>query len=153
MKKILRKPVAFVLFTVFMTIYLSCASIKTVDNKASLNGMRPGDVSGLPICTDCHKDKVLFLDHTPDYILKHKFNMSEKKHACEMCHNDTFCSDCHSNKEELKPSDKFKDSPGRSFPHRGDYITKHKIDGRVNPTSCIKCHGRKNNERCKSCHK
>jgi hypothetical protein len=38
------------------------------------------------------------------------------------------------------------------MPHRGNYVTMHKIDGKVDPASCYRCHGRGNNERCMSCH-
>jgi hypothetical protein len=39
------------------------------------------------------------------------------------------------------------------MPHRGDYITQHQIDGRINPAPCFRCHGRRNNERCAECHR
>jgi hypothetical protein len=29
----------------------------------------------------------------------------------------------------------------------------HRIDGKVDPASCYRCHGRTNNEKCIICHK
>ena len=46
---------------------------------------------------------------------------------------ESFCSDCHAHREELKPSDKYKEYVTRDLPHRGDYLTQHQIDGRINP--------------------
>lgn len=114
----------------------------------------PVEVEVPAICSQCHQDWRSGLDHTAEFgKFRHKFMAQQNKQACGVCHVESFCSDCHANKEFLKPSDKFKDSPERSLPHRGDYLNQHKIDGKVNPASCMKCHGRQNNERCKTCHK
>ena len=107
----------------------------------------------MPICSDCHTDARGSLNHTSDFYTRHKFFAAQSKQTCGVCHKESFCSDCHAHKEELKPSDKYKDSPELALPHRGDYLNQHKIDGRVNPASCFPCHGRQNNERCKVCHK
>ncbi|MBI5666056.1 MAG: cytochrome C [Nitrospirae bacterium] len=106
-----------------------------------------------PICSECHIDEHAAMSHTSDFLTRHKFYAARWRQACSLCHRESFCNDCHANKEELKPSDKFKDSPDRSLPHRGDYLTQHTIDGRINPAPCFKCHGRKNNERCGACHR
>jgi hypothetical protein len=29
----------------------------------------------------------------------------------------------------------------------------HRIEGKLDPASCYRCHGRANNERCVACHK
>jgi hypothetical protein len=106
------------------------------------------------ICSECHQDWRSGMDHTAEFgKFRHRFMAQQNKQACGVCHVESFCSDCHAHKEPLKPSDKYKDSPERALPHRGDYLNQHKIDGKINPTSCLKCHGRQNNERCKTCHK
>lgn len=110
------------------------------------------ELTAAPICGDCHTDWRSALDHTQDFSTRHKFLAIQRKATCQVCHVESFCADCHANKEELKPSDKFKDSPERNMPHRGDYLTQHRIDGRINPASCFPCHGRQNNARCKACH-
>lgn len=106
-----------------------------------------------PICSDCHNDERAVFNHTADYAKQHGFYAAQKEAICEACHATAFCADCHTNKEELKPSDKLKDKPEMEMPHRGDYITQHRIDGRINPAPCFRCHGRRNNERCNECHR
>jgi hypothetical protein len=114
----------------------------------------PVEVETPVICSQCHPDARSAMDHTPEFgKLRHRFVAAQNKQSCGVCHVEAFCSDCHANKDYLKPSDKFKDAPERDLPHRGDYMNQHKIDGRVNPSLCMKCHGRQNNERCSVCHK
>lgn len=120
---------------------------------ASMAAKHPVEVERMPICGDCHTDGRSALNHTADFSVRHKFYAMQQKQACQVCHQDSFCADCHAHREELKPSDKNKDSPEIAMPHRGDYLTQHKIDGRINPASCFPCHGRQNNERCKTCHR
>ncbi|GAB4390358.1 MAG: hypothetical protein Kow0025_21840 [Thermodesulfovibrionales bacterium] len=105
------------------------------------------------VCSMCHPDKWGENDHTVDWIQSHRFSAARSEQVCNLCHQRSFCADCHADKEEIKPSDKYRTSPLRSLPHRGDYITQHMIDGKINPAACFRCHGRQNNERCKVCHK
>lgn len=120
---------------------------------ASMAAKHPTEVEAPAICSKCHTDGRAAMDHTEDFAVQHKFAARQNSKACTTCHSQAFCSDCHGNKEELKPSDKFSDRPDRAMPHRGDYLNQHKIDGKVNPASCFACHGRQNNERCRVCHK
>ena len=53
----------------------------------------------------------------------------------------------------MKPNVKMGDRPDRMAPHRGDYLVTHRIDGRLDPGSCFRCHGNKNDGRCRQCHK
>jgi len=129
------------------TLLFSCAVHQSTARK------HPLEVQGMPLCSECHTDGRASLDHRSDWIKKHKFFAAQQKQTCDACHAEAFCSDCHANKEEIKPSDKFKDAPERTLPHRGDYLNQHKIDGKINPASCVPCHGRQNNERCRVCHK
>jgi hypothetical protein len=70
-----------------------------------------------------------------------------------MCHQQQFCDECHGVRVEEKPSAKNKTSTFRRTPHRGDYLSRHRIDGRVDPTSCFRCHGNpKTAETCAPCH-
>jgi hypothetical protein len=129
------------------TLLFSCAVHQSVATK------HPVEIQGMPQCSECHSDWKAALDHRSDYINTHKFYASQQQQACAVCHEESFCADCHAHKEEIKPSDKFKDAPERALPHRGDYLNQHKIDGRLNPASCVPCHGRQNNERCMVCHR
>ena len=149
MKKIFPKLLMLIgLSIAFAAIVYACASTPSLATK------HPGEeMTKAPICADCHTDWRTSMNHTSDYSTRHKFNAAQQKQVCDLCHAESFCADCHANREELKPSDKYKDSSERTMPHRGDYLTQHKIDGRINPASCFPCHGRQNNERCKVCHK
>ena len=145
-----RAAKTFVLSIVTVTsvfILFACATTK------SLPARHPMEVQGMPLCSECHTDGRTSLDHRQDWNSRHKFQAAQQQRTCELCHAQSFCADCHANKEELKPSDKYKDAPQRTMPHRGDYLNQHKIDGKLNPASCFPCHGRQNNERCKTCHK
>jgi hypothetical protein len=136
-----------ILFVPLVLGALACA------NTASVARKHPVEVKGLANCTECHTDQWGMLNHkADDFYRKHKFYAGQT-HACYTCHQESFCTDCHASREEIKPSDKYKSSPERTLPHRGDYLSRHRIDGRVNPASCVKCHGRQNNERCKTCHR
>jgi hypothetical protein len=38
-------------------------------------------------------------------------------------------------------------------PHRADFLTMHRIEGKMDPSACYTCHGRANNDKCRACHK
>jgi hypothetical protein len=111
------------------------------------------------ICAECHEDQQKgtlkafdAFSHTPSFVENHRFYASSDERLCSSCHKSSFCNDCHTNQVEMKPSIKYGYRPDRVMPHRGNYVTMHKIDGKVDPASCYRCHGRQNNERCMSCH-
>jgi len=135
-----------VLFAAAFAGFVSCATHTSIAKR------HPGNMQPGQLCSDCHTDWRVTQNHTADFAVRHKFLAARQQQVCGMCHADSFCADCHANKEELKPSDKFKDAPERIMPHRGDYLNQHKIDGKIDPASCFPCHGRQNNERCKVCH-
>lgn len=142
-----RKRLLILMVPLFASILYACA------NTASVPRIHPEAVKTMPNCTECHTNSWGALNHkAPDFLLKHKI-YAGSRYACATCHQESFCSDCHAHREEIKPSSKYSTSPDRYLPHRGDYLSQHKIDGRVNPASCVACHGRQNNERCKSCHR
>ena len=142
-----RSIVLILISALLITILIACATQQSLARK------HPMEVEGMPLCSTCHTDGRAALDHSQGFITRHRFYASQQKQTCSLCHVESFCADCHAHKEELKPSDKFKDAPTRSMPHRGDYLNQHKIDGKIDPASCFPCHGRQNNERCKACHK
>jgi hypothetical protein len=131
-----------------LSVLFACA------NTNSSARIHPEAVKGIPNCTECHTDSWGNMNHQAvDFFQKHGVFASNARRACAACHAESFCADCHAHKEEIKPSDKYKDAPERWLPHRGDYLSQHRIDGRINPASCVKCHGRQNNERCLTCHR
>ena len=146
----MKNKICFLFILMFlMSLLYACA------NTNSLPRTHPEDVgTALPNCTECHSDSWGAMNHrAPDFMSKHGRYAGSSRQSCASCHQESFCSDCHAHKEELKPSEKYSESPELTFPHRGDYLSQHKIDGRINPVSCVKCHGRQNNERCASCHR
>jgi hypothetical protein len=139
---------SILLVGLMLSVLCACA------NTNSMTRVHPEEVKGLPNCTECHTDQWASLNHqAEDFYLKHKFYAYQQQAACYACHQEGYCADCHAHKEEIKPSDKYKERPELALPHRGDYLSQHRIDGRIDPVSCMKCHGRQNNERCKICHK
>ena len=139
--------------TLCVLAMVTAAVLAACATTGSLPAKHPAEVEGMPVCSDCHTDWRANLDHRQNYIKRHGLYAAQQSRTCELCHARSFCSDCHANKEELKPSDKYKDSPQRTMPHLGDYINQHKIDGKLDPASCFPCHGRQNNEKCKECHR
>jgi hypothetical protein len=138
----------------FIVLLGMLSSLYACANTASLARVHPEKVTGLPNCSECHQDNWEALNHkAPDFMSKHRIFASNSRAACASCHEESFCADCHAHKEEILPSDKYPNAPERALPHRGDYLSQHKIDGMIDPASCFACHGRQNNEGCKRCHK
>ncbi len=109
------------------------------------------------VCTDCHeRGQELAYEryvHTADFGKNHRPEATQGEAVCAMCHQTSFCNDCHATRVELKPSLKNQSETYRSSPHRGDYLSRHRIDGRVDPTSCFRCHGNpKSAQSCARCH-
>ena len=139
---------------IIMLMPLVASLLYACANTNSMYKTHPEEVKGMPNCTECHQDRWGALNHQAvGFYEKHRYYAEQEKFACSTCHKESFCVDCHAHKDEIKPSDKYKESPERALPHRGDYLSQHRIDGRIDPASCAKCHGRTNNERCKTCHK
>ena len=110
-----------------------------------------------PVCTECHAARdesfawVQF-NHTTGFDEQHKRPARQHEQVCAMCHTRRFCSDCHA-AVELKPSWRHPDRTSRRMQHRGDYLARHRVEGRVNPTSCFRCHGNpKKSKGCVKCH-
>ncbi|RJQ53354.1 MAG: cytochrome C [Nitrospiraceae bacterium] len=146
MKRYFIRALTVLLVTAVSTVVYNCAGGR------SMGKVHPVAVEK-PACSQCHTDEYAAMEHTADFSATHRIFAAQRQQACYLCHRESFCSDCHANKEEIKPSDKYKDAPERFLPHRGDYLNQHMIDGRINPALCFKCHGRKNNERCRACHR
>jgi hypothetical protein len=111
-----------------------------------------------PTCTECHDARSETLNyarynHTVYFADTHRQEAYQNEQLCSMCHDTSFCNDCHATRVELKPSLKNQTDNFRRMPHRGDYLSRHIIDGRMDPTSCFRCHGNpKSAITCKSCH-
>ena len=138
-------------------LMLSLVSISVGGNYAVSAQHPDQEGENLKFCTDCHEEKELIdyrrYDHTRLFITNHRMEASQTQEVCSMCHKPRFCSDCHASRGELKASLKNQTENSRWFQHRGDYISRHKIDGRINPASCVRCHkNRKASKTCVTCH-
>ena len=111
-----------------------------------------------PICTDCHKAKDenfnwQRFNHDPYFGDNHRQQAYQNSRVCNMCHQQSYCNDCHATRVELKPSEKNQTATYRRSPHRGDWLARHRIEGRLDPTSCIRCHRNpKSAATCAPCH-
>ena len=115
--------------------------------------VHPEKVQGAPICSSCHDAGSAASDHDARWMKTHGAVAVRDQRSCELCHQVSSCADCHGNKEEIKPSSKRGSRFDPATPHRGDYLSQHRIDGRLDPASCIPCHGRRDDGRCATCHK
>ena len=136
----------------------ACASMKALPN---LPASHPVALSAGPVkCSECHSDQQTgtlkpfeAFNHTQAFIKNHRFYAASDDRICAACHKGSFCADCHTNKTEFTPDVKLSDRPDRMSPHRANFLTLHKIEGKVDPASCYRCHGRSNNELCVTCHR
>ena len=116
------------------------------------------DGENLKYCLDCHDENDANIPyrryvHTPLFMENHRPVALQNVEVCYMCHQSRFCNDCHGTWNELKPSIKNQTETYRRMPHRGDYISRHRIDGRIDPVSCKRCHGNpKTSLTCRRCH-
>lgn len=88
--------------------------------------------------------------HADGFFERHglKAASGEAEH-CAICHDQSFCGDCHARTMTVRPSLRFPERVDRSFMHQGDWMTRHSIEARRGDTSCMKCHG---TSYCSSCH-
>lgn len=113
---------------------------------------------GRPVCTECHEARTETFNyeafnHHLLFMEGHRAPARQAEQVCSMCHATSFCNDCHATRVELKPSDRDRTGNYRRMPHRGDYLSRHQIDGRIDPTSCFRCHGNpKSSRTCSPCH-
>jgi hypothetical protein len=154
------KPIKiqYFLFLLLTSVLAACAAqtqsyrVPAQHPEDSGIGKRP------PICVDCHEasdDQFNWqqFNHTPFFADNHRQIALRNEQTCAMCHQTSFCNDCHATGLELKPSLKNQTETYRRTPHRGDYLSRHRIDGRVDPSSCFRCHRNpKASGSCVRCH-
>lgn len=106
-------------------------------------------------CGKCHQqlhrqrlEAVAQLGHQGNIIRRHGRH-AYKTERCVQCHDQTFCADCHAKTAAMPLSLKYPENIKARFIHRGDFIGRHAVQARANPSTCRKCHG---NQYCQSCH-
>ena len=148
--------------TALVLSFFSLVACNLLSPEASMARTHPQELgSGRPMCTECHENEPMkgslmlygALNHTPSFVKDHKFAANQDLQSCASCHSQASCSDCHTGKGVISPALKLSDRPDRMSPHRGGYLAIHRIEGKLDPTGCFKCHGRANNQLCTTCHK
>jgi hypothetical protein len=138
----------------------ACILISTAPSFAGLHLQYLGP--GRPECTDCHAiDEPMTnhvrsyaeFNHSTGFLRSHGIQAAQYSNVCAACHSHSFCSDCHPGKTVMKPALKHGSRPDRMSPHKGDYMFLHRVEGRMDPSACFKCHGRAANDRCRACHR
>lgn len=111
-------------------------------------------------CLECHSDlstgalkPYTSFSHSTAFVRYHGLYSRQGQNLCQTCHGASFCQGCHARREELLPGIRQGDRPDLALPHRGDYLTLHQMDGRMDPGSCFRCHGNKNDAQCRTCHR
>jgi len=145
--------------TLVLGVLTACSLVSSEKSFAATHPQELG--AGRPVCSECHGTEAMkaspktyaAFDHTEAFVRNHKAPANQDSASCAACHGQSFCSDCHGGKGVMTPSTKLGNRPDRATPHKGGYLTLHRIDGKMDPTSCFKCHGRANNEKCMVCHK
>jgi len=153
-----RSPFAAVFGAVLIALFVGCSA---VSQTPSVPPKHPEDLpTGRVDCLECHKDvstgalkPYATFRHSRVFINAHGTYAGQGQNLCSACHGPSFCQTCHARKDEIKPNVKMGDRPDRMAPHRGDYLSTHRIDGRIDPGSCFRCHGNKNDGICRQCHK
>ena len=141
-----------------LLLVAACSGLKSSYTPPSRH-LGEADLGEKPkVCTNCHDARGEYVAyeryvHTADFGKSHRAEAYQGEAICAMCHQTSFCNDCHATRIELKPSLKNQTETYRDMPHRGDYLSRHRIDGRVDPTSCFRCHGNpKAANTCVRCH-
>jgi hypothetical protein len=153
-----RAYAANILGAVLLALLFGCTA---VSKTPSVPPKHPEDLAaGRVNCLECHENVSTgalkpygTFRHSRVFISSHGTYSRQGQNLCSSCHAPAFCQTCHAGKEELKPNVKMGDRPDRMAPHRGDYLVAHRIDGRLDPGSCFRCHGNKNDVKCKQCHR
>ena len=151
--KIVNALCALALFFLFI---IGCAGV----DRREAPVRHPEELAGTEAdCLECHDNDLTgslkpydTFRHTNSFLLRHGSYAMQARDICSSCHGEPLCLECHATKDELAPALKRGDRPDRDWPHRGDYLVQHQIDGRIDPGACVRCHGTRNDKSCIGCH-
>ena len=141
---------------ILVGLILACAATQDNWSPPATHVREEGE--DLRYCLDCHDAADENFPyrryvHTPLFSENHRHVANQSSRISSMCHKPSYCDNCHGVGIELKPSTRNQTRPDRRMPHSGDYLSRHRIDGRIDPVSCHRCHGTpKTNQTCKPCH-
>lgn len=107
-------------------------------------------------CTLCHRGVDLTklrpetdLAHGVDYVPRHQTDAVRARNQCMACHQEEHCSSCHDTSAGLRAEVRRLDDVHGTFRHEGDFLTRHAIEARSQPNSCVRCHEPSS---CDTCH-
>lgn len=109
-------------------------------------------------CTPCHEPEALrrtlpvtFLKHDTAFLRRHGDVMAQSSQAllCQSCHTQAQCQQCHDVTQDLTVEARRPERIESAQVHRGDFMVRHAIEARSQPSRCISCH---TVETCDSCH-
>lgn len=107
-------------------------------------------------CAPCHERQDLvrslprtFLRHEGDFARHHGDEAVQSTALCRSCHEETDCNDCHDVTQGMTVERRRPEKVDRSFVHRGDFLARHGMEARSEPSRCVRCH---EPSTCDACH-
>jgi hypothetical protein len=111
-------------------------------------------------CQPCHVslrryplkpiEALVGLSHTAEWIHEHQRYAKNTAETCAVCHDQTFCANCHATSTApFRAEIRFPEKIESGFIHRNDYVSRHQIEVQADPAMCRRCHG---SFFCDSCH-
>lgn len=107
-------------------------------------------------CQQCHErlvdrpDRPLTIfDHGNSWMQRHGSAAKGGATVCGHCHQESTCAECHSRNAPMVPSLLRLDKVGNAQHHRGDFMSRHAIEAKLDGNSCTTCHAQST---CNSCH-
>ncbi|MCB9769729.1 MAG: hypothetical protein H6752_16150 [Candidatus Omnitrophica bacterium] len=109
-------------------------------------------------CLNCHTDMwsiglkpLSRFSHKGNFLRDHKHYAWSQTEVCAQCHSQDDCMECHAdNSDELTRSMKQHGRVNAAFIHQPDYLSRHFIEARNDPSLCITCH---RPSYCETCHR
>ncbi|MBW2525441.1 MAG: hypothetical protein JRI23_14745 [Deltaproteobacteria bacterium] len=107
-------------------------------------------------CTYCHRGDswrktapATFVRHDLRFLRDHRLAANAHGHTCRNCHAQSECTECHDSSQTLSVATRRVDAIERDLIHRGDFLSRHAIESRSQPASCLRCHAQQS---CDGCH-
>jgi len=107
-------------------------------------------------CLLCHEDRSFasqvpktFLRHDLSFLRRHGEAATRQAVVCAQCHSQASCAECHDQGQPLGVATRRPDAIDRGVIHRGDFLARHAVEARLEPTRCVTCH---TTSSCEGCH-
>jgi len=108
-------------------------------------------------CMPCHQDlederarPQSHVVHGPDFIARHGMAAGSSSDLCSSCHRDSECAQCHGLNVPALPNVLHFDQPSRPDMHPRGFASRHALEARVDPATCLSCH--RDESACRDCH-